>query len=148
MNLRSAVLVPLVAIVATVVLTAAQTKTSPARAKVMASLQGTWVLTTSDGQDMSGSGQEVLVTIEGDKYTQTANGQVVERGSFTIDEAKKPMTIDIAILEGANAGTKQVGVIEVDAKTMRGKLSLPGGTSRPTDFAMSEGFTTFVFMKR
>jgi uncharacterized protein (TIGR03067 family) len=147
MNRRFASFATLLAIVSTVA-AGAQTQTPPARAKIIASMQGAWLLTSSNGQDLSGSGQDIVITIAADKYTQTVNGQIVERGSFTIDETKKPTILDVTIAEGENAGAKQVGVVEVTGKTMRGKLSLPGATTRPTDLMDSEGFITFTAVKR
>lgn len=115
---------------------------------VLAAVQGTWQMTTVNGQDTAGSGQEIVITITDNKYVQTVNGQVVEKGSFKIDEAKKPMTLDITIAEGDNAGQTQLGVFEVTGKTMNGKLGNPGGTARPTDFAVAEGFFVFKMVKK
>jgi uncharacterized protein (TIGR03067 family) len=148
MNFRSVAL-PLTAFLAlTVATVAAQTTTPPARAKLIASLQGTWLMTVSNGQDLAGSGQEILITITDDKYAQTVNGTVVERGSYKLDETKKPMTVDLAITEGDDAGMTQLGVVEVDGKTMYGKLAKAGVTTRPTDFATAEGFDTFTAVNK
>jgi uncharacterized protein (TIGR03067 family) len=76
------------------------------------------------------------------------NGQVAERGTFKIDETKKPLAIDIQIVEGDDAGNSQVGIIEIDGKTMYGKLGQPGGTTRPTDFQPADGFFTFTMVKK
>jgi uncharacterized protein (TIGR03067 family) len=121
----------------------------PAQSKLLTSLQGTWVMTSQNGQDLAGSGQEILITIKDDTYTQTVNGQVSERGTFKIDETKKPMTLDISIKEGDNAGAAQVGVIQVNGNTMTGKLGQPGDTTaRPSDFSFAEGFFVFTMVKR
>lgn len=125
----------------------AQTKAAP-MSKIMASVQGVWTMTNSNGQDTAGSGQDIIITITENKYVQTVNGQVVERGTFKIDETKKPMTLDTQILEGDNAGNSQVGIIELDGKTMYGKLGAPGSTTRPTDFQPAEGFFTFTMVKK
>ncbi len=114
----------------------------------MAAAQGVWQMTSANGQDAAGSGQEITITITDNKYVQTVNGQVVERGTFKLDESKKPVTIDLNITEGDSAGQTQVGVVEITGKTMTGKISLPGGTTRPTDFAVAEGFFTFVMVKK
>ena len=62
------------------------------------------------------------MTITDDKYVQVTNGAVVERGSFKFDETKKPMTMDLSITEGDSAGQTQLGVFEVTATTMKGKV--------------------------
>ena len=114
----------------------------------LASLQGVWKMTTTNGQDIAAAGQDMTVTITGSNYVQALNGQVVEKGSFKIDEAKKPMTMDITITEGDNAGKTQFGVFEVKGTTMTGKMGEPGATTRPTDFTIAEGFFTFVMVKK
>ena len=123
-------------------------KPAAAQTKVMAMLQGTWIMTSSNGEDMT-AGPEVTITITDNKYVQVTNGTIVERGSFTIDEAKKPMTMDLNITEGDSAGQKQVGVFEVTATTMRGKLNNPGESARPTDFeVVGEPFFVFTAKKK
>jgi uncharacterized protein (TIGR03067 family) len=107
--------------------------------KTMEAVQGVWMMTNTNGQDLAGSGQEIVITITGDKYVQTVNGTVVEKGSFKIDDAKKPMILDIMISEGDNAGKAQVGIMTLTGKTMTGKLSEPGATTRPTDFTPALG---------
>src|SRR5690348_13906009 len=67
---------------------------------MMAAVQGVWQMTQANGQDTSAAGQEILITITDNKYVQSVNGQVVEKGTFKIDESKKPMTIDLSIVEG------------------------------------------------
>jgi uncharacterized protein (TIGR03067 family) len=118
-----------------------------AKAKAMDLLQGTWVFTSADGQDLTGA-PEITVTITKDTYVQTLNGDVVERGQFKIDEAKTPLQLDLFIKEGQDAGSTQLGVIEIKATTMRGKLNTAGATVRPTDFEPAEGFFTFTAVKR
>ena len=119
-----------------------------AKSKVLESLQGAWLITVADGQDLAGSGQEIYITITGNLYVQTVNGQVVERGSFKLDETKKPITLDLAITEGDDAGQSQFGVMQLDGKTMYGKVTNPGVTARPTDFAPAEGYFTFTAVKK
>ena len=115
---------------------------------VVAAVQGVWKMTTTNGQDVAAAGQDITITITGNSYVNSINGQVVEKGTFKVDEAKKPMTIDITITEGDDAGKVQLGVFEVKGTTMTGKLGEPGSTTRPTDFAIAEGFFTFVMVKK
>jgi uncharacterized protein (TIGR03067 family) len=122
-------------------------KADPAKPKVLDALQGTWVLTTADGQDLS-TGPEVAVTITGDKYVQTVNGDIVERGQIKLDETKKPVYIDLAIQEGNDAGKTQMGVIEVSGDTVKGKLNSPGDNVRPNDFEPADGFFAFTAVKK
>ena len=115
---------------------------------VLAAVQGVWKMTTTNGQDVAAAGQDITVTITGNSYVQTINGTVVEKGTFKMDESKKPMTLDISIVEGDNAGQTQLGVFELKGTTMTGKLGEPGSTTRPADFTITEGFFTFVMVKK
>ena len=128
----------------------AQTPQAPTAAKsqFLQNLQGAWILTSADGQDLAGSGQEVVITITGNNYVQTVNGQQVERGSFKVDDTKKPVTLDLIIAEGDDAGQTQLGILQLDGKTMQGKLTQPGLTARPTDFAPADGFFVFTAVKK
>jgi uncharacterized protein (TIGR03067 family) len=119
---------------------------TPALSRTMQMVQGTWVFMTSNGEDVSS--QDIVVTITGDKYVQTVAGAVVEKGSFTIDDTKKPMWLNIKIVEGEDAGKTQLGVFEVTATAMRGKIGQPDTTTRPTDLEPSDGFFTFTARKR
>ena len=81
----------------------------------------------------------MTITFSGDKYSQTVNGTVNERGTVKLGLDKKLTTIDLAITEGDDANKLQVGLVEVSGSTMKLKLALPGQTTRPTDFAPTEG---------
>jgi uncharacterized protein (TIGR03067 family) len=116
--------------------------------KELTSLQGTWVLTSADGQVMDSAGGEVTLVITGDKYTQTQNGQVVERGSLKLDASKTPMWIDLIITEGDDANKTQLGVFQIQNDTLTGKLNAPGSADRPKDFVPTEGAFVFVAKKR
>ena len=121
-----------------------------AKSKVMTSVQGVWAIASANGQDLAGSGQEALVTITGESYVQTVNGQVVEKGTFKIDETKKPYALDILITEGDEAGQKQLAIFELDAtgNTMKVAISQPGAPVRPSTFAVAEGVETLTFVKK
>jgi len=110
-------------------------------------LQGTWILTTPDGQPLAQSG-DLTLAITGDKYAQSVAGAVNERGTIKLDATKKPTWIDLTITEGADAGKVQVGLIEVTGSAMKGVLGLPGGTTRPASLTPAEGVISFVGKKK
>ena len=120
------------------------------KAKLNATIQGIWMMTTANGQDLAGSGQEVLVTITDDKYVQTVNGEVVEKSSFKFDETAKPIALDLLVAEGPDAGQKQLAIIELDTtgKIMKVALAQPGAPVRPSAFAVADGIETLVFAKK
>ena len=106
------------------------------------------MLTSVNGQAVDGSMPELTVIFTDDKYTQTLGGQVTERGSIKVDPSKKPMLIDFVITEGDDANKTQLGVIQIGADSITGKLNTPGSTERPTDFTPAEGALVFVMAKR
>jgi uncharacterized protein (TIGR03067 family) len=115
-----------------------QTKpgTKPQVAKGAAVLQGTWAVSSINGQTAT-EGNELKLTFDGSKYHQTFGGTVNERGTFKVDATKKPMTIDLSITEGNDAGKTQLGLVEVTGDTMRVTFNAPGSTQRPT--SLKEG---------
>lgn len=119
-----------------------------AMSKELTSLQGTWVLTSVNGSSVADSGSEISLTFTGDKYVQTVDGDVVERGTVKLDPSKKPMVMDLNILEGGDAGKLQLGVVQISEKLLTGKLNTPGSTDRPTDFAPADGFFVFNATKK
>jgi uncharacterized protein (TIGR03067 family) len=121
--------------------------TAAAKPTTIAALQGRWVLTSADGQDLTGA-PEITLTITKDQYVQTIDGEVVERGEFKLNETKTPIQLDLMIKEGKDAGTTQLGVVEIKGTTMRGKLNTPPSPVRPTDFEPADGFFTFTAAKK
>ena len=104
-----------------------------------AALQGTWLVTSINGQSAPDGTPQLTLTFSGDKYQQALGGQVNERGTMKVDATKKPMTIDFAITEGQDAGKTQLGIIEVSGETFRACFDAPGGGQRPTDFTGKDG---------
>jgi uncharacterized protein (TIGR03067 family) len=106
-------------------------------------LQGTWLITTLNGQAVPEGGPQLTLTFAGDKYHQTLGGDVNERGAFKLDTSKKPMTIDLTIVEGDDAGKTQLGIIEVTGDTFRASLDTPNAGQRPADFNLKDGVLVF-----
>lgn len=111
-------------------------------------LQGVWVITSINDQSAREGSPEMTLTFTGDKYHQTLGGEVNERGSTKIHGSKKPMTIDLIITEGTDAGKTQLGIIEVTGDTVRASLDIPGAGQRPADFTVKEGVIVFVGKKK
>jgi uncharacterized protein (TIGR03067 family) len=110
-------------------------------------LQGTWVITTINGQPLEGS-PETSLTFTGDKYYQSIGADVNERGTIKLDTSKKPMTIDLIIAEGDDAGKTQLGVFEVTGDTLRANLDHPGANQRPSDFTATSDGISFVATRK
>ena len=75
------------------------------------------------------------LTFTGDKYEQWANGSADERGSFKVNPATKPASIDLMIAEGSDAGKLQLGVYEITGDTLSLTFSAPSDPVRPKTLA-------------
>ncbi len=124
----------------------AQTPAPDAMSKELAAMQGTWLLTTVNDQSPADQGVEMALAFTGDKYQQLINGTVSESGTFKIDPSKKPMSFDLTILVGDDAGSVQLGIVEVTGDTMKGMFSAPGDSTRPAGFT-SPATITFTAKK-
>jgi uncharacterized protein (TIGR03067 family) len=133
-----------VAIVAITMGGAAQ-KTKPATAP---GLDGTWIVTAINGKEAPAGSPELTLTINGETYQQALGGKVNERGTIKVDASKKPMTIDLAISEGPDAGKTQLGIVEVTGDTIRMYLDRPGAGQRPADFAAKGELLLIVGKKK
>ena len=110
-------------------------------------LQGTWVITSVNGQSIPEGAPQVTLTVTGDAYHQTSGGNVNERGTIRIDASKMPIAVDFIINTGPAAGKTQLGVIEVSGDTMRASLDIPGAGQRPTGFTITDGVIVLVGKK-
>ncbi len=126
---------------------AAQEAPKDAAAKALATVQGSWTIATINGQSLAEGGMQMSLVFTGDKYAQVSNGTTDERGSIKIDPAKKPMTIDLNITEGNDAGKLQLGVFGVEGDTMTLQLNQAGATERPAGLVAQDGYL-FVILKK
>jgi uncharacterized protein (TIGR03067 family) len=133
---------------ATVALTAQVGAQEPKTTNPAAALQGTWVLTSMNGQNAPEGSPEISLTFTGEKYQQAIAGEVNERGTFTVDASKKPMSLDLVITEGGDAGKTQVGIFEVTGDSLRVNFAAAGDGQRPADFTAKEGGVMFAAKKK
>ena len=106
--------------------------------KELDKIQGNWAVTMFNGQAVP-SDAGAYLTFKGDKYEQWTNGAVDEKGTIKLDPKTKPMSIDLIITEGNDAGKTQPGLYEfTDAETLSVGLAIPGNTTRPTAIANAE----------
>jgi uncharacterized protein (TIGR03067 family) len=125
----------------------AQTPAPDAMSKELAAMQGTWLLTSVNDQSPADQGVEMALTFTGEKYQQLINGTVGESGTFKIDPSKKPMTFDLNIQVGDDAGSIQLGIVEVTGDDMKGMFAAPGDNTRPADFMSAGAAITFTAKK-
>jgi uncharacterized protein (TIGR03067 family) len=107
-------------------------------------IQGTWLPVKAElgGAPMK---EEVLkiitLKLDGGKYEVMAEN--VDKGTYTMDAAAKPKTIDITGTEGPNVGKKIPAIYELNGDTLRICYGL-GGSSRPSEFKSLSGTQTFL----
>jgi uncharacterized protein (TIGR03067 family) len=105
-------------------------------------IKGKWsVVSLSQGGTASPAGdlKDFKCTFEEKKYNNVVNGEVVEEGEYTFDDAKSPKTIDFDIKKGHDEGKKQVGIFKIEDDKMTIVLGMPGSTERPTSFKVEAG---------
>lgn len=104
--------------------------------KPLAALQGTWALTSVEGQGLP-SGVHVGLVFDGDKYHGVRSGKIDERGTIKLDGTATPIAIDLVISEGKYAGKTQLGLVAVTDDAMTLVLAEPGSPARPTALTQS-----------
>lgn len=127
-----AVMVRAVALSLLLLFHAAQTAPPAADAakKALEQIQGSWLAVSLNGQDLP-TGMEMNLTFTGDKYENWVNGTIDERGTVKIDPSTKPASIDFVITEGTDAGTTQLGLVEVNGDSLILSFARPGNPTRP-----------------
>jgi len=109
--------------------------------KDLEKFQGNWLILTMNGQSVPPEAEAYLV-FNGDKYEQWTGNDVSERGSFKVDVKAKPMTIDLIITEGNDAGHTQLGLVEFANDVMTVGFAAPGVTTRPATLDQAELWAT------
>ena len=108
--------------------------------KELAKFGGTWrivSLETEQGKIGEDALKDFRLIIEGDKFTaKEQSGEV--HGTFKVDPAKKPKTIDIIMKDGPMKDTTMLGIYELDGDTVKFCFAAPG-KDRPSDFTAKEG---------
>jgi uncharacterized protein (TIGR03067 family) len=99
-------------------------------------LQGTWHIASLeiDGNSMPATGS---ITIDGDGFTTSAMGAEYS-GTIRIDASKRPKRFDLVFTTGPHAGSRSLGIYQLDGDAWRICLG-SAGNSRPTSFATAPG---------
>lgn len=108
-------------------------------------IEGMWLPVKAElaGQQMSDASLKSIhyLKLAGGKYEVQAES--LDKGDYTIDPAAKPRVIDIAGVEGANAGKKIPAIYELDGDRLTICYGLGGG-QRPTEFKTEKGTMNFL----
>ena len=107
-------------------------------------IQGTWLPVKGElgGRPMADEVLKIItLKLDGGNYEVTAEN--VDKGTYTLDAAAKPKTIDITGTEGPNVGKKIPAIYELDGETLRICYGLGGGP-RPTEFKSRSDTQVFL----
>jgi uncharacterized protein (TIGR03067 family) len=115
-----------------------------------ARLEGTWQVVSLEVDGMKipkETIKESKLIIKGKQFTMKEK-IATYRGTFIIDPAKKPNTIDIKFTEGPEKGNTSLGIYELDGDDLRLCLSVTTKV-RPKEFtAKSKSGHGFEVLKR
>jgi len=103
-------------------------------------IQGTWLPETAE---LGGRPFKTNFTLKLDAGKYEVAAENLDKGTYAIDPAAKPRTIDITGVEGPNAGRKIPGIYELDGDTLRLCYGMAGST-RPTEFKSAAGTRLFL----
>jgi uncharacterized protein (TIGR03067 family) len=110
-----------------------------AKKKELEKMQGTWQVVGVEANGEKAPKERVekanlRLTIKGNKYVYKAGDKDVGEGSFEIDVAKNPKTIDVSGTTKDGKVEKTIGIYELKGDTMR-VCFVPAGEERPKEFA-------------
>jgi uncharacterized protein (TIGR03067 family) len=125
---------------------------SQAKKEEAGDIKGDWSIVSMKMGDKSAPADMIkglAVSFDGQGYTNKSSDQVVEQGTYQLDTAKTPWTIDFTIKKGPDAGKRQLGLIAVDGKTLTLCVADAGSEKRPTSLEPTPGSPAMVVvMKR
>jgi uncharacterized protein (TIGR03067 family) len=108
--------------------------------ELLRGLEGEWHFESLqvDGHDMPRAmfGHSTLL-FDGDRFRMESSEANYD-GRFVIDARPKPMRLDIAFVEGSEAGNSSYGIFQLDGDSLTICLGLVG-SSRPTAFKTAAG---------
>lgn len=103
-------------------------------------LQGTWkVLAIERDEEKSDkSGDDIKLIFTANNLTaKTPNGD--HKGTFKIDAAATPKTIDVMLTDGPDADKSVVGIYELKGNDLKICFAKPGEQDRPKEYVTKNG---------
>jgi uncharacterized protein (TIGR03067 family) len=101
-------------------------------------IQGTWAVESivDDGLEMADEIREMVkFQVNGDKL-EIKFGDIAMKGSYKVDESKKPKTVDITL----ESGETMIGIYEMTADKVKFCMAVnEKGTQRPKEFTSAAG---------
>ncbi|MFO1512600.1 MAG: TIGR03067 domain-containing protein [Verrucomicrobiota bacterium] len=108
-------------------------------------IQGTWLPVKAElsGKPMPEEFLKKIVSLKLDSGKYVVTAESLDKGTYTMDAAAKPRTIDITGTEGPNVGKKIPAIYELNGDTLRICYNL-GGDTHPTEFKSPPGTKIFL----
>jgi uncharacterized protein (TIGR03067 family) len=120
-------------------------------AKGSGKIEGTWTAVSAErnGEKMpEDQVKKLKLIITADKFKADA-GDEKHEADYKIDATKKPATIDVTPLDGAEKGKTILGIYALQGDELKICLARPGGNERPTEFASkADSETLLIVLKR
>lgn len=108
-------------------------------------IQGTWLPVKAElaGKPMPDEFLKKIVSLKLDAGKYEVTAESLDKGTYTMNAAAKPRTIDITGTEGPNVGKKIPAIYELNGDTLRICYNL-GGDTHPTEFKSPPGTKIFL----
>ena len=99
----------------------------------------TWrqVAAIVDGKQVA-VGPGAILAVDGDEYTVTFNGKLIQRGTGQPYPDTSPLQSDVIVREGLHAGKTLQQILKIEGDVLIGCIA-PPGEPRPTEFASRPG---------
>jgi uncharacterized protein (TIGR03067 family) len=104
-------------------------------------LRGTWTLVAMEikGNPIPGDKvKERVAVIDGKKFTDRVDSEVLAAGTISLDATRSPKTIDVKFTEGSPKGQTSLAIYELDGDILKACCAEPG-KDRPSVFTTKEG---------
>jgi uncharacterized protein (TIGR03067 family) len=127
---------------AVVLLLAANPLQDEAVQKELQQLEGTWLVTSltirGDEQPKVADFHLKLI-LKGGRFTVKSGDTVLGEGTFKIDPARKPKSMEQTSTTGGTKGQTTLGIYEIAGDTLKTCFATAGQANRPTEFASKAG---------
>jgi uncharacterized protein (TIGR03067 family) len=115
-------------------------------------IQGTWKMVSRESRGQSRDAEGSKMVFKGDRFQMIKDGDVKIEGTFKIDPATKPRSIDMKVekaTDDVHVETKtSLGIYELNGDDLRWCADEPGHETRPTEFSSQAEGHMLVVLKR
>lgn len=117
--------------------------------KELQRFQGSWkavsIQRADGGQASRDELQSTRLVVKGTKFTLTGKNYTIS-GTFAINPARTPKTIDVLLTSKDGRETKLLGIYQIQGETRKSCFALPN-KERPTQFSSEKGYIGFEWRR-